>query len=49
MKKPDFLHVDADSQKFTDSCRFVVKNGCGHFRFRTLELAASQEGINGES
>ena len=24
----------------------MVKNGCGHFRLRTLKLAVSQERIN---
>ena len=42
-KKPNFLHVDMDSQKIEvdqkNICVGVVKNGCGYSVLRTLKLA----------
>ena len=54
MKKPDFLHVDTDSQKLKKSWLKnigvgVVKNRCGHSGLSTLKLFLYQEGINGKS
>ena len=48
MKKSDFLHIDANSQKLSLKNVSVgaVKNWCGHYSLRTLKETVSQEGIN---
>ena len=49
MKKHDFLHVDRDSGELKFDCNILgmFNNGCDHSGLRTLNLAVSQEVLNG--